>query len=221
MAITGRRHRITRTHQQFANGTFDIANVNGTLLVENPAAGEVRLVLPFPVEQASAQARVLSTGVVETFRKRDGRGEQFVEFLRTIGEIPADQTPLLKEILPLIKEYYVADIEIPQGSQLLRFHARQKLNPIDGNPRSYQLELFAPLAGFILAAGQATMSVTVSFPPLFAAPGLTIGTPTITALPGQAAPPEQPSGPFSVAERAVYGWLWRQDPKLTFPYSYS
>jgi hypothetical protein len=31
-------------------------------------------------------------------------------------------------------------------------HARQVLRPLGGDPRSYQVEFFAPLAGFVLAA---------------------------------------------------------------------
>ncbi len=64
------------------------------------------------------------------------------------------------------------------------------------------------------------MSVTVAFPPGWAAPGMSIGTPVITPLPGQTAPPEQPSGPAYIAERPIYGWLWRNDPKVTIPYRY-
>jgi hypothetical protein len=46
--------------------------------------------------------------------------------------------------------------------QVLRFHARQVLRPVGEDPRSYEVEFFAPLAGFILApSGQSQMSVTV------------------------------------------------------------
>ena len=205
----------------FAQESFDVANVNGVLVVENPTEGEVRLVLPFPVEESSAEIRVVSTGERKEFRKRDGRAQQFVEFLRNIGEIPADQEPILKEVLEAIREFRVADIFIPAGSQVLRFHARQVLRPINGDPRSYEVEFFAPLAGFVLApSGQSQMSVTVAFPPAWAAPGMSIGTPVITPLPGQVAPPEQPSGPTHIAERQIYGWLWRNDPKVTIPYQY-
>jgi hypothetical protein len=33
----------------------------------------------------------------------------------------------------------------------LRFHARQVLMPLGGDPRSYEVEFFAPLAGFVPA----------------------------------------------------------------------
>jgi len=69
------------------------------------------------------------------FRKRDGRAQQFVELLRSIGEIPADQEPILKEVLEAIREFRVADIFIPAGSQVLRFHARQALRPLGCDPR--------------------------------------------------------------------------------------
>jgi hypothetical protein len=42
----------------FAQDAFDVANVNGVLVVENPSEREVRLVLPFPVEEASAWRQV-------------------------------------------------------------------------------------------------------------------------------------------------------------------
>jgi hypothetical protein len=205
----------------FAQDAFDVANVNGVLVVENPTEGDLRLVLPFPVEEASAEVRIVSTGERKEFRKRDGRAEQFVELLRSIGEIPTDQEPILKEVLAAIKEFRVADVHIPAGTQILRFHARQILRPVGGDTRSYELEFFAPLAGFVLApSGQSQMSVTVAFPPAWAAPGMSIGTPVITPLPGQAAPPEQPSGPTPIAERPIYGWLWRNDPKVTIAYRY-
>ncbi|WP_166178402.1 hypothetical protein [Rubrobacter tropicus] len=164
--------------------------------------------------------RVVSTGERTDFRKRDGKASQCEEFLKTIGEIPVDQEPMLRTLLDLIKYYRVAEVEIPAGTQVLRFHARQILRPVAGDPRSFEVEFFAPLAGFVLAPGQSPMSVTVTFPPQWEA-GMSIGTPVITPLPGQTAPPEQPSGPFSVAEKTVYGWLWRNDPKVTIPYRYN
>src|SRR5215208_945404 len=81
---------------------FDVANVNGVLGVENPSDQQVRLVLPFPVEESSAEVWVVSTGERKEFRKRDGRAEQFVALLRSIGEIPTDQDPILKEVLEAI-----------------------------------------------------------------------------------------------------------------------
>jgi len=208
-------------HIGFAQEAYDVANVNGVLVVENPTEQEVRLVLPFPVEESSAEVRVVSTGKRTEFRKRDGRAEQFGDILRSIGEIPTDQEPILKEVLAAIKDYRVADVRIPAGTQVLRFHARQVLRPVNGDPRSYEVEFFAPLAGFVLApSGQSQMSVTVAFAPAWAAPGMSIGTPVITPLPGQPAPPEQPSGPAYIAERPIYGWLWRNDPKVTIPYRY-
>lgn len=199
-----------------------MANVNGVLVVENPTEGEVRLVLPFPVEESSAEVRVVSTGERKEFRKRDGRAEQFVELLRSIGEIPSDQEPILKEVLEAIREFRVAGIFILAGSQVLRFHARQILRPVGGDTRAYEVEFFAPLAGFVLApSGQTQMSVTVAFPPAWAAPGMSISQPVITPLPGRSEPPAQPSEPIAIAERPIYGWLWRNDPKVTIAYRYA
>lgn len=64
--------------------------------------------LPFPVEESSAEVRVVSTGKRTEFRKRDGKASQFVDILKQIGEIPADQEPILKEVLAAIKDYRVA-----------------------------------------------------------------------------------------------------------------
>src|SRR5215212_10125793 len=80
--------------------------------------------------------------------------KQAVEVLRSIGEIPADQEPILKEVLEAIWELRVADIFTPAGSQVLPFHARQVLRPLGGDPRSYEVEFFAPLAGFVLASSR-------------------------------------------------------------------
>lgn len=206
----------------FAADSYDVANVNGTLMVENPTEQEIRLVCPFPTERGSAQVRVLSTDTVKSFKKGNGGAKQFIDLLKQIGEIPADQEPILKQVRELTREYLIADVTIPAGQQLLRFHSRQKLRPLANDPRAFELELLAPLAGFILApSGQSQMAVTVTFPPPFASPGIQIGQPTITPLPGVPAPPEQPSGPTPIAERPTYGWLWRNDPKLTIPYRYA
>lgn len=208
-------------HQGFTPDAYDVANVNGILVVENPTADKVRLVLPFATEQASAEVRVVSTGERTAFKKRDGKAEQFVELLRSLGEIPADQQPVLDEIRDTIREWMVADIELPAGTQVLRFHARQILRPSEADLRAFKLELYAPLAGFILAAsGQTSMAVTVEMPPPFAAPGLTVTNVAVTPLPGRAEPAAQPFGPTAVAERPIYGWLWRNDPKLTLEYRY-
>lgn len=206
----------------FSPQAYDVANVNGTLLVENPTEQKVRLVLPFPTERASAEVRVVSTDDRVSFRKRDGRANQFVPFLQSIGEIPSDQEPVLDEVRKTIREWMVADVDLPVGAQVLRFHARQILRPAEPDPRAFELELYAPLAGFILApSGQSNMAVTVQLPPPFAAPGLQVSGVQITPLPGRAEPAAQPYGPTPIAERPVYGWLWRNDPKLTISYRYA
>lgn len=79
---------------------------------------------------------------------------------------------------------------------------------------------FAPLAGLIFAGGQSMASVSVGFPPTWAAPGMSIGQPVITPLPGAPAPVEQPNS-AALAERPFFAWLWRQDPKVTIPYRYN
>jgi len=210
-------------HTGFVADSRDYANVNGVLLVENPAEGKSRLVIPFPIEAGSAEVRVISTGKVFEFKVRHGvKPEEFVELLRQLGESPADHEPMLDELKASVKGFGVADVEIPAGAQVLRFHARQEVSPVEGNPKSYQLEFFAPLAGFILApGGQAQMSVSIAFPPAFAAPGMQIGAPVITPVPGQPAPETQVQGPTAIAERPTYGALWRNDPKVTIPYTYA
>lgn len=209
-------------HTGFTEDSRDYVNVNGVLLVENPSEDRFRLVVPFPIEAGSAQVRVVSTGKVTEFKVRHGvKPEEFEELLRTLGEIPAGEEPLVKELKDAVKGFGVADVEIPAGPQVLRFHARQELLPVGGDPKSYTLELFAPLAGYVLAPGLAQVSVTIAFPPPFAAPGLTIGTPSITPVPGQPAPDTQVQGPTLVAERPIFGAFWRNDPKVTIPYSYA
>ena len=44
-----------------------------------------------------------------------------------------------------------AEVQERLGEQVLRFHARQVLRPLGGDRRSYEVEFFAPLAGFVLA----------------------------------------------------------------------
>jgi len=101
--------------------------------------------------------------------------KQAVEVLRSIGEIPADQEPILKEVLEAIWELRVADIFTPAGSQVLPFHARQVLRPLGGDPRSYEVEFFAPLSGFVLASSREHLTSAVWRP--------TIGPPAAEVRP--------------------------------------
>jgi hypothetical protein len=119
-------------HKGFASDAFDVANVNGVLVVENPYDQEVRLVLPFPIEEASGEVRVVSTGERKEFRKRDGRGEQFVELLRSMGEIPPDQEPVLKEVIAVIKDFRIA-ASAPRSSP--RYPVRQRRPSSQAAPR--------------------------------------------------------------------------------------
>ncbi|MBW8058856.1 MAG: hypothetical protein FVQ78_00690 [Solirubrobacterales bacterium] len=64
------------------------------------------------------------------------------------------------------------------------------------------------------------MSVSIVFPPKWAAKGMKVGTPTITAVPGQPAPETKVEGPKEIGARPIYGALWRKDPKVTIPYTY-
>jgi hypothetical protein len=208
--------------QGFGADAYDVANVNGVLLVENPKAQEVELVYPFPTEDAEAEVRVVSSGDRVSFKKPTGKATDFVELLKALGEIPADQEPLLKQIKEEIKDFLVARVEIPAGQQVLRVHARQMLRPTDGaTGKAFEVVFFAPLAGFILApTGASKMSVAIAFPPQWAATGMTIGSPVITPIPGQEAPETTVQGPTEVGQQRIYGALWEKDPKVTIPYTY-
>jgi hypothetical protein len=208
-------------HRGFAAEAYDVANVNGILMVESPIEQDVTLVVPFPTERASAGVRVVSTDKATQFKK-EGRPKEFEQFLKQIGEIPADQEPMLKTLREETRDFRVAEIHVPAGSQVLRFYARQQLRPKSDDARAFEVVFFAPLAGFILSpGGQTNMAVTVAFPPSWAAPGLTAGQPVVTPLPGQPDPTIQSSGTVSAAERQIFGWLWRNDPKVTIPYRYN
>ncbi len=200
---------------------IDVANVNGVLLVDNPEEQKVRFVYPFPTEDAHAEVRVVSTDEREPFKKPSGKDTQFVPLLQHLGEIPSGEEPLLEVIKEETKDFLIADVKIPAGQQVIRVHARQQLRPLDEAGRSFEVVFFAPLAGFILAPdNDAKMSVSVAFPPPWAAVGMKIGQPTITAIPGQQAPETTIEGPHEIGERPIYGALWRRDPKVTIPYVY-
>jgi hypothetical protein len=208
--------------QGFGKDAYDVANVNGVLLVENgPEEREVELVYPFPTEEASAEVRVVKTGTREAFKKPTGKATDFVDYLKAIGEIPPDQEPLLDQIKEEIKDFVVAKVKIPAGQQMIRVHARQVLRPLDEAGKSFAVVFFAPLAGFILAPeGASKMSVAVAFPPPWAA-AMSIGPPAITAIPGQEAPPTAFEEPKEVAQQRLYGAMWEKDPKVTIPYTYA
>jgi hypothetical protein len=214
--------------RQFGADAYDVANWTGTVAVNSPAEQVYRLVLPFAIESGTrAMATVVSAtddsfDVTAQFKKPSGSIDQFLDYLKKMGLVPAEATNIPQELKSFVKGFKVADLKIPAGAQMVRIHASQKLLPIAEDKHSYQLVMYAPLCNFTLAGGQTNLTALISFAPDFQAP-VTVEAPIVEALPGQPTPGEgSPAAlPAQVANQKVFGWHWKNDPKVTIKYRYN
>ncbi|MDO8336120.1 MAG: hypothetical protein Q7T74_05075 [Candidatus Saccharibacteria bacterium] len=214
--------------RQFGPDAYDVANWTGTVAVNSPAEQIYRLVLPFAIESGTrATATVVSAtddsfDVTARFKKPSGSINQFLDYLKKMGAVPAEATAIPQELKAFVKGFKVTDLKIPAGSHIVRIHASQKLVSKTDDKHAYQLVMYAPLCNFVLAGGQTNLTALVSFAPDFQAP-VTVEAPVIEALPGQTMPGEgSPAAlPAQVANQKVFGWHWRSDPKVTINYRYN
>lgn len=214
--------------RQFGADAYDVANWVATVAVNSPADQTYKLVIPFAIESGTrATATVVSAtnedfDVTARFKKPAGNINQFVPYLQKMGLLPPEATVMPNELIDFVQGFKVADLRIPVGVQLLRIHASQKLQSTNPDNKSYQLVLYAPLCNFVLGGGQTNLTALVSFAPDFQAP-VTVEPPIVEPLPGQSAPGDgsPPATPAQVANQKVFGWHWRNDPKVTIKYRYN
>lgn len=214
--------------QQFGPEAYDVANWTGVVAVNSPAEDTYRLVLPFAIESGTRATAVLASSTddafdkIVQFRKPSGNISQFVDYLKKMGLLPAEATAIPPELKDFVKGFKTADLKVPAGAHIIRIHGSQKLLPTAEDKRSYKLVLYAPLCNFVLAGGATNLTALVSFAPDFQAP-VTVEAPLIEPLPGQSMPGEGSvaAAPAQVANQKVFGWHWRNDPKVTINYRYN
>ena len=211
--------------RQFAADAYDVANMTITATVTSPVEQSYRLVLAADVEAGtSAFVRVVSASKAHFKDPRTFKRivHKEVDILRPvlakagIALQPGDEQQQLQEHA---ENYKIADITIPAGQQVLRIHASQKLNPVDGNPRRYRFTMYAPQLS-LAPVSNVRLGATVIFPLDFN--GI-IDPPLVEQMPGQPTVNLIAGGntPVQVGAQQAYGWAFQADPKITVAYTYN
>lgn len=210
--------------RSFGPESYDVANMTITATVQSPADQEYRLVLAADVESGtSAFVRVVSADThfkdPANFKRIFKKDAEIIRPILAKAGIALD--PSLDEDEQLeahAAHYKIADITIPAGQQVLRIHASQKLNPIDGDPRRYRFTMYAPQLS-LAPVGNVRLGATVVFPLDFAG---RIDTPLVEPMPGQPATNLVGGGdtPVQLGLQQAYGWAFQADPKITLSYTY-
>jgi hypothetical protein len=210
--------------RSFGPESYDVANMTITATVQSPAEQEYRLVLAADVESGtSAFVRVVSADKhfkdPENFKRIFKKDAEIIRPILAKAGIALD--PNLDEAGQLEKhaaQYKTADITIPAGQQVLRIHASQKLNPVDGDPRRYRFTMYAPQLS-LAPVSNVRLGATVVFPLDFMA---RVETPLVEPMPGQPSASLIGGGdaPVQVGLQQAYGWAFQADPKITISYTY-
>jgi hypothetical protein len=212
--------------RQFGSEAYDVANMTITATVSSPSEQQYRLVLAADVEAGtSAFVRVVSATKAHFKDPRPFKRivKKDAEILRPVlakaGIALQPGVDELQQLQEHAGSYKVADITIPAGQQVLRIHASQKLNPVEGNPRRYRFAMYAPQLS-LAPAGNVRLGATVIFPLDFKG---TIDAPAVESMPGQPAVSLVGGGdaPVQVGLQQAFGWAFQADPKITISYTYS
>lgn len=210
--------------RSFGPESYDVANMTITATVQSPAEKKYRLVLAADVESGtSAFVRVVSTDKhfkdPANFKRIFKKDAEIIKPILAKAGIALDPNLDEEEQLEAhAAQYKIADITIPAGQQVLRIHASQKLNPVDGDPRRYRFTMYAPQLS-LAPVGNVRLGATVVFPLDFAA---RIDTPLVEPMPGQPAVNLVGGGdtPVQLGLQQAYGWAFQADPKITLSYTY-
>lgn len=210
--------------RSFGPESYDVANMTITATVQSPAEQEYRLVLAADVESGtSAFVRVVSADKhfkdPANFKRIFKKDAEIIRPILAKAGIALDPNLDEEEQLEAHAAHYkIADITIPAGQQVLRIHASQKLNPIDGDPRRYRFTMYAPQLS-LAPVGNVRLGATVVFPLDFAG---RIDTPLVEPMPGQPAANLVGGGdtPVQLGLQQAYGWAFQADPKITLSYTY-
>lgn len=212
--------------RQFSADSYDVANMTITATVTSPAEQSYRLVLAADVEAGtSAFVRVVSASKAHFKDPRPFKRivHKDAEILRPVlakaGIALQPGTDEQQQLQEHAKGYKVADITIPAGQQVLRIHASQKLNPVEGNPRRYRFTMYAPQLS-LAPVSNVRLGATVIFPLDFNG---TTDAPLVEPMPGQ--PPVNliagGDTPVQVGAQRAFGWAFQSDPKITLSYTYA
>lgn len=210
----------------FSDEAYDVANSTITATVQVPEEKEYRLVLAGAIEgKTSAFVRVVSAS--------DSKFKDLVKFKRIFKKDAEIIRPVLdkagialepekserEQLEAHCRNFKIADITLPAGQQVLRIHASQKLNPLDGDPRRYSFTMYAPQLS-LAPVSNVRLGATVVFPLDMQ---VAIDDPVIEAMPGQ--PPvnqvSTTSNPVQLGLQQAYGWAFQADPKITLTYVYN
>lgn len=210
--------------RSFGPESYDVANMTITATVQSPAEQEYRLVLAADVESGtSALVRVVSTDKhfkdPANFKRIFKKDAEIIRPILAKAGIALDPNLDEEEQLEAHAAHYkIADITIPAGQQVLRIHASQKLNPIDGDPRRYRFTMYAPQLS-LAPVTNVRLGATVVFPLDFAG---RIDTPLVEPMPGQPTANLVGGGdtPVQLGLQQAYGWAFQADPKITLSYTY-
>jgi len=197
-----------------------------TATVNSPAEQPYRLVLAADVEAGtSAFMRVVSASKSHFKDQRPFKRlvKKDAEILRPVlakaGIALQPGVDEQQQLQAHAAHYKIADIIIPAGQQVLRIHASQKLNPVEGDPRRYRFTMYAPQLS-LAPVSNVRLGATVVFPLDFTG---TIDPPLVEPMPGQPAVNLIAGGdnPVSIGGQRAYGWAFQADPKITLCYTYS
>lgn len=212
--------------RSFGPESYDVANMTIAATVQSPAEQNYRLVLAADVEAGtSAFVRVVSATKehfkdTATFKRIFKKDAEILRPVLAKAGIALDPDANQEEQLEAhAASYKVADIKIPAGQQVLRIHASQMLNPVDGDARRYRFTMYAPQLS-LAPVSSVRLGASVVFPLDFAA---TIDTPLVEPMPGQPAANVIGGGdtPIQLGLQHAYGWAFQADPKITVSYIYT
>ena len=211
--------------RQFTADAYDVANMTITATVTSPAEQSYRLVLAADVEAGtSALVRVVSASKAHfkdsrTFKRIVNKEAEILRpVLAKAGVALQPGADEFEQLRKHARNYKVADITIPAGQQVLRIHASQKLDPVDGDPRRYHFTMYAPQLS-LAPVSNVRLGATVIFPLDFN--GI-VDPPLVEQMPGQ--PPANlvagGDAAVQVGAQQAYGWAFQADPKITIAYAY-
>lgn len=205
--------------------SYDVANSTITAQVNSPVEQVYRLVVHADVESGTrAFARVVSStdnkfDEIATFRKINNSDADLLLPVLAKAGIVIDASNPKSALKELAKHFKVADLKVPAGPQVIRIHLSQKLLPQAGNPKAYQLVMYAPLLSFV-PTGNAKLAATVVFP-LSMEQQAAIPEPLVEALPGQPMPNADAYTNSPIGCQKAFGWCFHFDPKITVNYTYN
>ncbi len=220
--------------QGFTVDSFDVANSTITATVINPTGAdkEYRLVIHADVEAGtSATARIVSVSEannktfknVINFRRIVKRDSSLIEpVLQKAGIAIDTNLPKQQQLDELAKHFKIADITVPAGTHVMRIHVSQVLRQVSGNPKSYRLDMYAPLLCFA-PTSNVRLSATLVFPLDFQVKA-TIRQVDYKPLPGYSTPNLIAGGNTQVivGQQIAYGWLFQTiDPIISAEYTYN